>query len=67
MDAVTEKRIMDGIRRRGCTCLIIAHRLSTIRSCDLILVMDGGAVVECGSHEQLMQRGGYYAALVAEG
>ena len=65
LDAVTEKRIMDNLRRRGCTLFIIAHRLSTVRNCDLIMVMDKGAVVECGSHEQLMAHGGVYAKLIA--
>lgn len=65
LDAVTEKRIMDNLRRRGCTLFIIAHRLSTVRDCDLIMVMDKGAVVEYGSHEQLLAHGGVYARLIA--
>lgn len=65
LDAVTEKRVMDNLRRRGCTLFVIAHRLSTIRDCDLIMVMDRGTVVECGSHEQLMAHKGVYARLIA--
>ena len=65
LDAVTEKRIMDNLHRRGCTLFIIAHRLSTVRDCDLIMVMDKGAVVEYGSHEQLLAHGGVYARLIA--
>jgi ATP-binding cassette subfamily B protein/subfamily B ATP-binding cassette protein MsbA len=51
----------------GRTTFVIAHRLSTIRRADLILVMDEGAIVERGSHEQLMSaRGGYYGMVVRQ-
>jgi ATP-binding cassette subfamily B protein len=45
------------------TSLVIAHRLSTIRNADLIVVMDKGQVIEQGKHEELIARGGCYAAL----
>jgi ATP-binding cassette subfamily B protein len=49
--------------RTGRTSFVIAHRLSTIRDADMILVMEHGAIVEQGSHDQLIAAGGPYARL----
>lgn len=65
LDPNTEKRIINNIKRRGCTCIIVAHRLSAVRNSDEILVMDDGHIVERGSHQELVQKNGRYKAFMA--
>ncbi|MDR0897089.1 MAG: ATP-binding cassette domain-containing protein, partial [Oscillospiraceae bacterium] len=62
VDTETEQRIQEAIREvlKGRTSFIVAHRLSTIRSADRILVIDGGKVIEEGSHKQLLRQKGVY-------
>ena len=65
VDTRTEQHIQAAMRElmKNRTCFVIAHRLSTIRSADHILVLDGGKVVEQGTHETLMAQGGFYKKL----
>ncbi len=65
LDSESEAKIQDGLRalRRGRTTFVIAHRLSTIRSADQILVLEGGEIVERGTHETLLETNGRYRQL----
>jgi subfamily B ATP-binding cassette protein MsbA len=65
LDSESEALIQDGLRslRRGRTTFVIAHRLSTIRSADQILVLEGGEIVERGTHDALLAHGGRYRQL----
>lgn len=65
LDTESESLIQDGLRslRQGRTTVVIAHRLSTIRSADQIIVMEGGRVLERGTHDELLDAGGRYQEL----
>ena len=67
LDSETESEIMKTLRSvasaKGVTCILISHRLSTVQHCDTINVLSEGRITESGTHEDLVQRGGMYAAM----
>lgn len=65
IDTRTELRVQDAFAKLmlGRTSFIVAHRLSTVRSADIILVMNAGKIIEQGTHEELLQKGGFYSEL----
>jgi subfamily B ATP-binding cassette protein MsbA len=65
LDSESEALIQDGLKmlRHGRTTFVIAHRLSTIQSADQILVLEGGQIVERGTHHELLDKGGRYRQL----
>ncbi|MDG5489797.1 ABC transporter transmembrane domain-containing protein [Sphingomonas sp. BGYR3] len=67
LDAESERLVQDALDRlvRGRTTLVIAHRLATVRSADRIIVMDGGRIVETGTHAELIVQNGLYARLAS--
>jgi ABC-type bacteriocin/lantibiotic exporter with double-glycine peptidase domain len=65
LDAITESKVHHALASLECTRIAIAHRLSTVAGADLILTLEDGALVEAGTHQQLLARGGIYATLVA--
>lgn len=64
LDNITQEKVAENLEKLKCTRLCIAHRLSTVRSCDRILVLKGGHIVEEGDYDSLMERKGYFYELV---
>lgn len=65
LDAITEKKIIENLKSQDYSLLLITHRLSTIRDSDEIIVLDFGRVLERGTHDQLLEKKGHYAELIA--
>ena len=65
VDTQTEEKILERLRgiMHGRTTILIAHRTSTVRDADLIVVVKDGCIIERGTHDELLARGGYYADL----
>ena len=68
LDSITEKAIEKTVKEftNNITTIIIAHRLSTVRNCDKIYVIENGSIIECGSHEELLDKKKYYHKLWME-
>ena len=64
LDNKTQKQVSEALDKMGCTRIVIAHRLSTIRNCDRILFLENGRILEDGSYDELIAKGGRFAELV---
>ena len=65
LDNITQKKVSQSLDALKCTRVVIAHRLSTIRQCDRIVVLDHGSIVEDGTYDELLAKGGFFSELVA--
>ena len=65
LDNKTQKQVSDALDKLKCTRIVIAHRLSTIKNCDRILVLDKGNIMEDGTYDELIEKNGLFAELVA--
>ena len=65
LDNITQKKISESLDSLKCTRIVIAHRLSTIKQCDRIIVLDKGKIIEDGRYEELIEKNGFFAELVA--
>lgn len=64
LDNITQKKVAEALDSLKCTRIVIAHRLSTIQHCDRIIVLDSGKIVEDGTYQELLEKGGFFAQLV---
>lgn len=65
LDNLTQKTVSESLDGLKCTRIVIAHRLSTIRQCDRIVVLDKGKIIENGTYDELLEKNGFFAELVA--
>ncbi len=65
LDNLTQKTVSESLDGLKCTRIVIAHRLSTIKQCDRIIVLDKGRIIEDGKFDELIEKGGFFAELVA--
>ncbi len=65
LDNITQKQVSEALDKMRCTRIVIAHRLSTIRHCDRILVLENGKIAEDGTYDELIEKNGIFADLVA--
>lgn len=64
LDNITQKKVSESLDGLKCTRIVIAHRLSTIKHCDRIICIDKGKIIEDGTYDELIQKGGFFAELV---
>ena len=65
LDNKTQKKVSEALDQLKCTRIVIAHRLSTIKNCDRILVLEKGKILEDGTYDELIEKNGFFAELVA--
>jgi ABC-type bacteriocin/lantibiotic exporter with double-glycine peptidase domain len=65
LDNKTQKQVSEALDGLDCTRIVIAHRLSTVKNCRRILVLDGGVIAEEGTFDELMEKNGLFAELMA--
>lgn len=65
LDNLTQKKVSEALGSLKCTRIVIAHRLSTIKQCDRIIVLDRGKIIEDGKYDELIEKNGFFAELVA--
>lgn len=64
LDNISQKHVSEALDSLHCTRIVIAHRLSTIRHCDRVIVLEDGSIMEDGSYDELIAKGGYFSQLV---